>query len=237
MAHLTRRDFLIDSGFLTGGTISMLALGGDAFAPSLLQAGEIRFIQKSCATTNGAKGNVLVAYASMHGSTGGVAEAIGNALCEDGWRADIRLAGQVTEVTPYDAVVVGSAIKTSQWLSEAVEFVKTHERQLQKVPVAYFLTCLTLATCRPQAKKQAASFFDPVHEAAPSVKPLQSGLFAGELDYGKMAMFKRMIMKQKMKKTGVKEGDYRDWSAIQRWASDFSALADRQSRATGRQFG
>jgi menaquinone-dependent protoporphyrinogen oxidase len=62
------------------------------------------------------------------------------------------------------------------------------------------------------------SYFKPALQAAPGVKPLDFGCFAGVLDYAKMNFMYRAIMKSKMKKQGVPEGDYRDWPAIRAWA-------------------
>lgn len=43
------------------------------------------------------------------------------------------------------------------------------------------------------------------------------GLFAGVLDYSKLSLPMRVVMKQKMKSDGVAEGDYQDWDAIRSW--------------------
>jgi len=62
-----------------------------------------------------------------------------------------------------------------------------------------------------------------VLNAAPDVRPLDTGLFAGVLDYEKMNMMIRMVMKSKMKSKGVPEGDFRDWNAIRSWAGGLSS--------------
>jgi menaquinone-dependent protoporphyrinogen oxidase len=59
---------------------------------------------------------------------------------------------------------------------------------------------------------------DPVLQAVPHVKPVEMGFFAGALDYSKMNLVFRTVMKSKMKKRGVPEGDFRDWDAIHAWA-------------------
>ena len=50
-----------------------------------------------------------------------------------------------------------------------------------------------------------------------TVQPLDMGLFAGVLDYSKLTWMYRMVMKSKMKKKGVPEGDFRNWEAIRTW--------------------
>ena len=59
---------------------------------------------------------------------------------------------------------------------------------------------------------------DPVLKAVPHVQPVEMGFFAGTLDYSKLNLMYRMVMKSKMKKRGVPEGDFRDWGAIRAWA-------------------
>lgn len=48
------------------------------------------------------------------------------------------------------------------------------------------------------------------------VQPVDVGLFAGAMDYGKLSLPFRLIMKG-MK---IPEGDFRDWDVIHAWAND-----------------
>ena len=61
---------------------------------------------------------------------------------------------------------------------------------------------------------------DNVQEAVFEVKPVATGVFAGVLDYSKLNMIYRMVMKAKMKRQGVPEGDFRNWHLIRDWAND-----------------
>ena len=54
--------------------------------------------------------NVLVGYASMHGSTRGVAERIASRLGERGLGAEVRSFDDVADAAGYDAFVLGSAL-------------------------------------------------------------------------------------------------------------------------------
>ncbi len=53
---------------------------------------------------------VLVAYATRHGSTAGIAERIAVGLRRAGLTATVSHVEDVREVTPYDAVVLGGAV-------------------------------------------------------------------------------------------------------------------------------
>ena len=94
------------------------------------------------------KRRVLVAYASKYGSTGGVADAIGKELCSKDVAADVVLIKNANNIGSYQGVIIGSAIYMGKWMSEAVDFVKKNKDILRKVPVAYFLVCMTLSRHR-----------------------------------------------------------------------------------------
>jgi menaquinone-dependent protoporphyrinogen oxidase len=69
---------------------------------------------------------ILVSAASRHGSTAQIATRIGEALrtgLPDGAVVDVRDAAQVDDVTPYDAVVLGSAVYMGRWLPDARDAV------------------------------------------------------------------------------------------------------------------
>ncbi len=218
MKEMSRREFMAESAKITGAVAGVVALGAGIPLPHVGEAAEIRFPQSSCGIekTNGPK--ILVAYASRCGSTGGVAEAIGQRLCNKGGRVDVRLVKGITDPTSYQAVVVGSAIRSDRWLPEATAFVEKNHQWLSRIPVAYFLTCLTLSRPSEENRGRARSYLDPLISAVPDVKPVDIGLFAGVLDYDKLSLFIAMVMKYKMSSKGISEGDYRDWEAIGRWA-------------------
>lgn len=165
---------------------------------------------------------ILVAYASRAGSTGEVAEAIGEVLCNGGAAVDVRLAKDVTDVSPYRAVVVGSAIYMGRWMSEAVKFVERQRDALSQVPVAYFTVCLTMKDDTEENRRTVAAYLDPVREQVPQVQPVDVGLFAGRLDSSKLPFLYRLIIKA-MKQP---EGDFRNWEAIRAWAGELVPLLE-----------
>jgi len=218
MEKVTRREFIADSAMFTAGAISVMALGSGVLSPQTVQAAKVEFPESSCGVEKEKGHKVLVAYASDCGSTGEVAEAIGQLLCDNGTTVDIRLVENVKDLSPYLHKFIGSAIHSSKWLPEAMKFVEMKQKALSQMPVAYFLTCLTLYKSNDVTRRRARSYLDPVLDAAPQVKPVDMGLFAGVLDYSKLSFVVRMVMKSKMKKKGVPEGDHRNWDAIRAWA-------------------
>ena len=69
---------------------------------------------------------VLVAYATRHGATAGIAERIGSKLREHGLDATVLPAKDVRDVREYDAFVIGSAAYMYHWLKDATDFVHRH---------------------------------------------------------------------------------------------------------------
>ena len=218
MRKMTRREFLIDGSVLVGGAIGGLAMGSEVLLPQNVQAAKVEFPESSCGLEKKTGKKVLVAYASFCGTTGGVAEAIGQVLCERGAKVDVRLVKNVDDITPYEAVIIGSATRSSSWWPDAIEFVKVNHKVLSQMPVAYFLTCLALYKDTEASRRVAKGYMNPVLKAVPDVKPVEMGFFAGVLDYSKLNFMYRMVMKSKMKKRGVPEGDFRDWNAIRSWS-------------------
>jgi menaquinone-dependent protoporphyrinogen oxidase len=100
-----------------------------------------------------------------------------------------------------------------RWLPEAVKFVETHRETLQRMPIAYFVVCLTMKDDTPENRREVTVYLDPVRA---QVKPVAEGLFAGVLDARKLSLLPRLIM-QAMKSP---EGDFRNWQAIRTWATD-----------------
>jgi menaquinone-dependent protoporphyrinogen oxidase len=167
------------------------------------------------------KPRILVTYASCTGSTCGVAEAIGKTLAEHGAEVDLRPMDEVKDLTPYQAVVAGSAIQNKQWLPEAMQFVRDHRTELSGKPFAAFLVCMTLAMRNGEKYRPTVSeFLAPVRAL---VSPVSEGCFAGALDISKIPSFAKRLMFRISVLLGVwKEGDHRDWNAIRAWAENLS---------------
>lgn len=166
---------------------------------------------------------ILVTYASRAGSTAGVADAIAKTLTENGMQVEVRPMQDVKDLTPYRAVVAGSAIQGAQWLPEAMQFMHTHRAALAQKPFAAFLVCMTLAM------KNGANYGDVVATMlAPVralVKPVSEGYFAGVLDIRKVPSFGDRLKFRLSVVMGVwAEGDHRDWNAIRAWAESLRPL-------------
>src|SRR5665648_1117875 len=88
--------------------------------------------------TMATRAKVLVAFASKHGSTRGIAHAVGGALYSCGCEVQVLPAGLVRSVLEYDAVLVGSAIYHDQWLWDARRLLRRVRGELANRPIWLF---------------------------------------------------------------------------------------------------
>jgi menaquinone-dependent protoporphyrinogen oxidase len=166
---------------------------------------------------------ILVAYASRAGSTAEVAQAIGKSLAEGGPEVDVLPMQDVKDLSPYRAVVAGSAIRGKKWLPEAMQFIKANQTTLAGKPFAAFLVCITLAMKDGEKYRPfVAEWLQPVRSV---VKPVSEGLFAGRLDFSKLPFdFKTLQMRLSVALGIFPKDDKRDWDAIQKWAESLKPL-------------
>ena len=166
---------------------------------------------------------ILVTYASRAGCTAEIAEAIGKTLTQGGAEVDVLPMQDVKDVTPYRAVVAGSAIRKSKWLPEAMQFIQTHRSELAQMPFATFTVCITLAMSNSDQYRQAVTeWIQPVRR---QVSPVSEGLFAGRLDFRKLPLTFETLLLRAVVAIGIfPKDDRRDWKAISTWANGLHPL-------------
>jgi len=81
---------------------------------------------------------VLVAFASEQGSTAGIARAIARALRAQGIDVDCLPAGSVTDVSPYEGVILGSGVFLPRRVSDGQGFLPRHAAALRGRPLWLF---------------------------------------------------------------------------------------------------
>jgi len=207
---MDRRQFLK----LAGGAVGASVLGCGGLAAWGMKKPAVEFAESSC---DGGTGRVLVAYASLAGSTGEVAEAIGRVLCAGGAAMDVRRVQDVADPSEYRAVVLGSAIRMGRLLPEMVSFVEKNASVLQVMPTAYFVCCGILRDDTQENRDEASGYLDPVRQV---VGPVGEGLFAGKIDYGTIAPLEANSLRM----LEAPEGDWRDWEAIRAWAGELAPV-------------
>ena len=156
---------------------------------------------------------VLVAYASKHGSTQGIAQRIAEQLRQLGIQAEARPLDEVWDPGSYEALVIGSAIYYGSWMKEATEWVHRNQAVLARRPVWLF-SVGPLGTEVKDAEQQPKE----MAEFQQAIRPREQRVFFGALDHQRLSFAERMVVKA----VRAPEGDFRDWQAIDAWAASIA---------------
>ncbi len=167
--------------------------------------------------------NILVTYATRTGFTVGVAEKIASTLKEKGYQVTIGPVQDIEDTSPYKSVIIGSAIQGSTWLPEGIQFLKNHQADLTHKPVAMFQVCMTLAMRDGENYRGYVKNF--MNDARAIIKPVMEASFAGGLDISRVPSLADRIKFKLSVIMGVwKEGDHRNWKAIEEWVNEIAAV-------------
>lgn len=158
-------------------------------------------------------GSVLVVYGTWAGSTASVAHRIGNMLTTCGSTVRVVPASMAPDPIGYDAVVIGSGIKGGKWHPAAASWIADNAAKLVNRPTAFFTVCL-MPVVHPSRASEARGYTLPL-AAATGVRPVDIGVFAGAFDPDQHAFKDRASARM----LGAKAGDFRDWHAIDAWAT------------------
>ena len=161
---------------------------------------------------------VLVAYATKYGGTAEIAEEIGQVLRGAGLRADVLPTDRVSELSAYQAVVLGSAVYIGRWRKEATKFLKANEKVLAEQRVWLFSSGPTNEG-DPVEVLDGWRFPGSLQPIADRIQPRDITVFHGVLEAGKLSRVEKWMIKN----VKAPLGDFRDWDAITSWAT---AIAD-----------
>lgn len=162
--------------------------------------------------------SVLVAYASGFGTTIAVAKAVSETAWDAGWRVHLANMGERLQPETFDLVILGAPIRYDRWFVEARNFVRHHCTALSQTRTTAFFTCLTLSRSNQASHDQAEHYARKIAALLPGMDAQRIGKFAGVLDFAKFPLVQRPIARLLMATLRVREGDYRDWAAIEAWA-------------------
>jgi menaquinone-dependent protoporphyrinogen oxidase len=170
--------------------------------------------------------NVLVAYASRHGSTAGIAERISGRLHAGGFETTCSPVGEVDSLETYDAFVIGSAAYMFHWLKEATRFVKRNRSVLARRPV-WFFSSGPLGTDLVDDKGQdvfVAARPKEFEELEPVVDIQGDHVFFGarDSDAKPKGMAEQFMRLMPAAREALPAGDFRDWDAIEAWADEIA---------------
>jgi len=158
--------------------------------------------------------SILVTYATKHGSTREVAEAIAGTLSDQGLGVHVEPAVDVDDLSAYGGVVLGTALYMGRPHADARRFLKRYHTALSAIPVAIFaMGPRTTGTDDVAGSKKQ---LDHALAAVSDISPISTAIFGGVVDPAKLQFpFSHM-----------EASDARDWTSIEAWAREVAALLD-----------
>lgn len=190
---------------------------------------------------------ILIAYATNSGTTPDVARRIGDQFPKEHFQVDVLPLDQIAALDGYDGVVLGAPMIVG-WHRAALAFLKQNQAALSRLPVALFLTCISLTQTGetqvdgaplfidpnlPKAPAKAgrlsfrerhtspANYLRPILKAAPAVRPVSVAIFGGRLDLYRLKWYQTLFV---MLIIRAQPGEKRNWKAIEAWAAGLPAL-------------
>ncbi len=160
---------------------------------------------------------VLVSAASRHGSTAQIAKAIGDVLGSRGFEVTLAPPEDVSALSEFEAVVLGSAVYMGNWLSPAIDLAHRIGAELAGKPVWLFSSG---PVGKPSSKFARQMDFDPIDlQAVQKATGARAHMrFPGKLDRHNLRGLQRVGLTLFR---GL-EGDFLDWKAIREWAASIA---------------
>ncbi|MCX2924077.1 flavodoxin domain-containing protein [Streptomyces sp. NEAU-W12] len=159
--------------------------------------------------------DVLVGYATVHGSTRTIAERTAAVLSRAGRRAEARPMTEVEDADAYCSFVLGSAVHEQGWLPPARQFVRDNLDVLAPRPVWIFSVGMPAALRGPW-RRMAAKELPAIEEGLPPGLGYRSHrLFSGVVEGDQLPRTGRLLFHL----VGGRYGDFRDWRAVDGWAT------------------
>ena len=161
--------------------------------------------------------NVLVAYASPHGSTQAVADRIAARLRERDMHVDSLPIDDVSDLDYYDAVILGSAVYSQSWIPTATTFLHENVDALARRSVWLFSVGSFGDTHRVIGRLMKKEPRD-INEIQRTIHPRDYRVFAGAIQRNQWPPISRLFFHL----FGGRFGDNRDWQQIDRWADNIA---------------
>ena len=174
---------------------------------------------------------LLVAHASKHGATAGIAARIAEKLTASGHDVTVRPLIEAGDPAGFDAVIVGSATYMGHWLKDARAYVRQHRHSLLTRPVWLFSSG-PLGEAKVDKEGQdlrEAGAPDDLPELLASVQPREHRVFFGALDPQRLTLPERALRKLPASRALFPEGDFRDWEDIDDWAAHIAAELEQHN--------
>jgi len=176
--------------------------------------------------------SIQVVYASRHGGTEGIAQAIGKALKDSGTDAVVVDAATHPDATGFDGYVVGSGVYMGAWLKDGLGYLERNQSTLADKPVWLFSSGpLPNTTVVPRGEDPIENALGPaegpgsggrkkVTALADAIHVREHVVFEGAFnpDAAPTNLIERVVRHIPAIKKVLPAGDFRPWPKIDAWA-------------------
>jgi len=187
---------------------------------------------------------VLILFATREGQTEKIARRMAGVLEAKGHTVQLRdvdRSARELDLKRYGVVFVGSPVRVGAYLKSVIRFVQAQRAALERIPSAFFSVSLAVAARKGERKTDGRAETLRVVEKfkrATGWSPRRIELIAGALPYSKYNFLIRFVMRRIAAAAGgdtdtSRDYEYTDWSAVDRFASEFvdQALGTRSAQA------
>lgn len=169
----------------------------------------------------------LVLYSSVEGQTLKIINYISDFIEGEKELFDVDLDPEIN-FEDYDNVLLGASIRYGHVRKSFLTFVNKHHVELDLLPHAFFLVCLT-ARNPEKAKVENNTYMQKFLQQS-SWKPQLMAVFAGALLYSRYNWWQTLLIQLIMKMTGgntdkSKDIELTDWSSVKVFSRQFAKIS------------
>jgi menaquinone-dependent protoporphyrinogen oxidase len=162
---------------------------------------------------------MLIAYASVHGSTAEVALFLKRVFSVYDAEVTVSAVDQVTSVAGYDAFILGTPISDGMWLRELLEFADRFRDELAQKPCYFWISCIRVLESDGYEHARQNYIHQPTLDA---LKVQDVAVFAGRLKLENINWEERWMLSLRYdgaKRPAFLNKDFRNWEAIAAWGN------------------
>jgi len=164
------------------------------------------------------KQKIMVAYATTHGSTAEIADAIAQVLREKGLETYVSSIRLVRNLDGYSGVVLGAPLYMFRWAGDAFKFLRGHQKAIQSgIPVAVFAGG-PFGETKPEVWHEVRANLDKEITKEAWFKPASVLIVGGKFDPTGLRFPYNLIPAMKQQPAS----DLRDWDEIRDWANSLA---------------